>query len=315
MNTSAQSPEPTEPETSVPDPRRLHYGEFYQLRAPARGRGGPTVAVVGNCQAESLRILLDSTGGVDSFRIPAIHEWTAEDVELMGDVLATTDVLVMQPVRDDYRGLPSGTDQLAALLPVGGRVVTYPVLRFDGLMPYQAIVRSPVDPSLNPPVVPYHDLRILVAASRDLDSPVQATPSDDVLRELATLSIAELRLREQAHHTVVVSDHLETTPVWHTINHPDNSTLIHLAHRVLEAIGVRGQVRDPGRELLGNLDAPVDPQAAHALGVEVEGRQTWRPSPAEDIAQAQLGFYREHPEVVDAGLTRHARRLQMLGLL
>ena len=315
MNTSAPSPEPTEPATSVPDPRRLHYGEFYQLRAPTRGRGVPTVAVVGNCQAESLRILLDSTSRVDSFRIPAIHEWTAEDVELMGDVLATTDVLVMQPVRDDYRGLPSGTGQLAALLPDTGRVVTYPVLRFDGLMPYQAIVRSPADPSLNPPVVPYHDLRLLVAASRGLDVPVEATPSDDTLRELAALSIAELRTREQTHDTVVVSDHLETTPVWHTINHPDNSTLIHMAHRVLEAIGVEGEVRDPGRELLGNLDAPVDPQAARALGVEVEGREAWRPTPETDIAQAQLAFYREHPEMVTAGLKRHARRLEMLGLV
>lgn len=315
MNTAALSPEPNEPATSVPDPRRLHYGEFYQLRAPVRAHEVPTVAVVGNCQAESLRILLDSTGAVNSFRIPAIHEWTAEDVELMGDVLAATDVLVMQPVRDDYRGLPCGTDQLAALLPAGARVVRYPVLRFDGLMPYHAIIRSPADPSLNPPVVPYHDLRILIAASRGLDTPVEATPPDETLRELAALSIAELRTREQDHTTVVVSDHLETTPVWHTMNHPDNSTLIHLAHRVLAAIGIDGEVRDPGRELLGNLDAPVDPQAARALGVEVEGREAWRPAPAEDIAQAQLEFYREHPEVVEAGLKRHARRLQMLGLV
>src|SRR5699024_5044369 len=95
MNTAALSPEPNEPATSVPDPRRLHYGEFYQLRAPVRAHEVPTVAVVGNCQAESLRILLDSTGAVNSFRIPAIHEWTAEDVELMADVLAATDVLVM----------------------------------------------------------------------------------------------------------------------------------------------------------------------------------------------------------------------------
>ena len=315
MNTAALSPEPNEPATSVPDPRRLHYGEFYQLRAPVRAHEVPTVAVVGNCQAESLRILLDSTGAVNSFRIPAIHEWTAEDVELMGDVLAATDVLVMQPVRDDYRGLPCGTDQLATLLPAGAHVVRYPVLRFDGLMPYHAIIRSPADPSLNPPVVPYHDLRILIAASRGLDTPVQATPPDETLRELAAMSIAELRTREQAHDTVVVSDHLETTPVWHTINHPDNSTLIHMAHRVLAAIGVDGEVRDPGRELLGNLDAPVDPQAARALGVQVEGRDTWCPAPAADIEQAQLGFYREHPEVVDAGLKRHARRLQLLGLV
>lgn len=295
------------------DPRRLHYGEFYQLRTPVQRDPAPNVVVVGNCQAESLRILLDSTGAVNSFRIPAIHEWTAEDVALMEQVLRRADVLVMQPVRDDYRGLPCGTGQLASLLPAQGRVVRFPVLRFDALMPHQAIIRSPLDPSLNPPVVPYHDLRTLaMATGRDAPgAPVEPA----VFRELAALSVSELRTREAAHDTVVVSDFLETWPVWHTINHPDNSTLMFLARRVMAAIGVTGEVQDPGRELLGGLDAPVDPDAAQALGVEVAGRDSWRPAPSEDIEQAQLAFYREHPEIVSAGLKRHGKRLEMLGLV
>lgn len=295
------------------DPRRLHYGEFYQLRTPVRRDNAPTVVVVGNCQAESLRILLDSTGAVNSFRIPAIHEWTAEDVTLIEHVLRRAEVLVMQPVRDDYRGLPCGTSQLASLLPAQSRVVRFPVLRFDALMPYQAIIRSPNNPSLNPPVVPYHDLRTLaIAAGRDAPE-VPVEPA--AFRELAALSVSELRLREQDQDTVVVSDFLENWPVWHTINHPDNGTLIFLARRVLAAIGITGEVGDPGRELLGGLDAPVDPDAARALGATVTGRDSWRPAPSEDIEQAQLAFYREHPEIVSAGLKRHGKRLEMLGLV
>ncbi|ALC05740.1 hypothetical protein CDES_06615 [Corynebacterium deserti GIMN1.010] len=312
MNTQARGNELLEPATVA---RRRHYADFYRLRAPIQINENPSVAVVGNCQAESLRILLDSTGAVNSFRIPAIHEWTSEDIDLIRMVLRTTDILIMQPVRDNYRGLPCGTDQLARFLPNSGSVVRFPVLRFDGLMPYQAIIRSPYDSSLNPPVVPYHDLRTLVAASRGIEAPALPSIEEESLRELAQMSIAELRKREKANGSVRVSDFIETWPIWHTINHPDNSTLEFLAYQVLSAIGVSGEVQDPGRELLGGLDAPIDASAARALGVTVMGRETWRPLPSEDIHQAQLAFYREHPEVVEAGMKRHAQRLRLLGLI
>lgn len=301
-----------EPSRAV-DPRREHYGEFYGLRLPHQRDDLPTVAVVGNCQAESLRILLDSTGMVNSFRIPPIHEWTDEDVCLMHLVLNTVDILVMQPVRDDYRGLACGTAQLTAFLPPAAQVVTFPVLRFDGLMPYHAIIRAPLNPSLNPPLIPYHDLRILAAASGHPEA-MTVQPPEAALRACAAMSISELRGRETNHHTVMISDFVETSPVWHTINHPDNSTLMVLARRVLDAMGISGKVQDPGRELLGGLQAPVDPHAARALGVEVTGRETWSAASMEEIDQAHLEFYREHPSVVAAGLKRHAQRLRVLRL-
>ncbi|WJZ17725.1 hypothetical protein CGUA_05705 [Corynebacterium guangdongense] len=278
--------------------------------------------VVGNCQAEATRQLVTSTGTAVSFRIPPVHEWTREDAERVHALLPETDALVMQPVRDNYRGLACGTAQLADLLPAHGRVVTFPVLRYDGLMPYQAIVRSPSDPSLNPPLVPYHDLRILATAatggtSADVPDPA---PGADALRRLAAMSVAQLRRREEAHGTVRVSGHLATAPVWHTINHPDNATLGVLAEAIARALHdalgtpAPGAVQLPAdREMLGAVQAPVDPAAAAALGVRVQGRDGWRPG-AEELTEAHLEFYRRHPDVVAAGLTRHAERLALLGL-
>lgn len=306
--------------TSPPDlARRRHYGDFYQVRPAPSPSDRPFVTVLGNCQAESLRILLDSSGLVDSFRVPPVHEFTAEDVELLRGVLVRTDVLVTQPIRDDYRGLPLGTAQLRELLPAGAQTVTYPVLRWDGLMPYLAIVRDPADPSRNPPVVPYHDLRILVAAARGLDRPVDACPPDAALRAAAGLSIDQLRTRERQHGTVVISDVLETSPEWHTINHPDNATLAALAQRVLDEISPGGTVTAPtDREMLGGLSAPLDPGAAAALGVDVAGREHWHargtPIDPEELVARQLDFYRRHPRLVEAGLLRHAERIELLGL-
>ena len=191
------------------------------------------------------------------------------------------------------------------------------MLRFDGLMPHQAIIRDPDDPSLNPPVVPYHDLRTLVAAAGH--SPA-APPSPDALRRAAAMSVEQIRRREQAHGTVVVSDYLETNPVWHTVNHPDNATLAFMASRVLEALGLSDEPSPPDYEMLGGLDAPIDAEAADALGVSVAGRDEWRERggeviDADEIRAEQLEFYRERPALVAHGLQRHAERLANLGLL
>lgn len=310
---------------TTPDPRHLHYGEFYQLRPLPTGRG-PLITVVGNCQAESLRILLDSTGALRSYRIPPVHEWTAADLPLVHRALRDTDVLLSQPVRDDYRDLPVGTGQLAALLPAPAVTRYFPVLRFDALMPYQAIVRSPLAPGLNPPVVPYHDLRILAAADRGLDHLVDVAPGPEVLRQLAEMSVSQLARRESRHGAVVMSDYLTTTPEWHTINHPDNATLSELARRVITRLQQDGML-DPAadirvseptdRELLGGLSAPIDAAAAEALGVPgaAAGRESWLPSLDEQqLVRDQLSFYRAHPEIVTAGMARHSERLALLGL-
>lgn len=303
--------------------RRKHYGEFYGTSndpGPIRGDTSlPFVTVVGNCQAESLRILVQSSGAVESLRIPPIHEFTAEDASLLRGILAHTDVLVTQPIRDSYRDLPVGTAELSALLPAGARTITYPVLRFDGLFPYHAIIRDPSDPSRNPPLIPYHDLRLVLAANRRLSAPVVASPSDDALRQAAELSIMQLRIREHRHATIAISDALKTTPVWHTINHPDNATLATMAQRVLDEIAPGHQAHSPDdREMLGGLDAPVDPDAARALGVHVSGREQWDAQGAiigtSRIVTEHLHFYRANPQIVRAGLDRHAERLSVLGI-
>ena len=274
------------------------------------------LVVVGNCQAESTRKLLMSTGHFSGERIAPVHELEAPDMGWFLDLVARADVLVTQPIRDGYRGLPVGTGQLRALLRRGARHVVVPVLRFDGLMPYQAIIRDPDEPSLNPPVVPYHDLRTLCLAAGYAPAP---EPEPSAYRRAAAMSVQQIRVREQAHGAVVVSDYLETNPVWHTVNHPDNATLAFMASRVLEALGLPGEPVPPDYEMLGGLDAPVEAAAAEALGVSVQGRDVWRDRSngvisADEIREAQLEFYRQRPALVAHGLERHAERIANLGL-
>jgi hypothetical protein len=301
--------------------RMLHYSEFYGLAdLPAGGFG----VVAGNCQAESLRIMLDG-GDLPWVRIPAVHEFTAADMPHLARVLAAAAVLVSQPIRDDYRGLPTGTRNLVEALGPGAQAVLVPVVRFAGLYPTHAIIRPPSDTSLTPPIVEYHDLRVLAdAAGRLYDTPSRrpapASPGGHAVRAVGAQSLRELRSREQQHDTVVISDLFERPTFEHmrTINHPGNLVWHELAARVRSRLGHAPHSVDPGRELLDSVHAPRRADVAAAYSLDSAATAYWRVGgrdvAEQEVREAHLAWYASHPDAVDAGLVRHAEAMRHLGL-
>ncbi len=143
--------------------RQRHYGAFYGLDALPPRDNRPLVIVHGNCQAESLRVLLSSPGSpVRTVRIPPVHELTDADLPYLQKLLGQTDVVVSQPIRPGYRNLPLGTADVLAAAGPDTRLVMVPVIRWAALQPFQVIVRSP--DAGEPPLVPYHDLRTMARA-------------------------------------------------------------------------------------------------------------------------------------------------------
>jgi hypothetical protein len=331
---------------------RTHYGDFFgdffgdaSAGAAGTGNGRPIGVIMGNCQAESLRVALGDED-VRFLRVPPVHELEADDMPLLARILARIDVFVMQPIRDDYRGLPLGSEQMRALLPAAARVTTVPVIRFAGLYPFQAIIRPPSDTSLVPPLVPYHDLRLVAEAARragladpsagsvegDRSHGVTTGDSGGVnndrrsvtasqIRAIADESIRQLRSREKAHDTVVVSD-LFLQPdfsLMRTINHPGNTVWTALAERVRARLGLADVSVPLTRELLNNIHAPRDQAVIDAWGLDAEARPTWTVDGLDidpvPLREAHLAWYVEHPDAVTSGLTRHAPALTALGLL
>jgi hypothetical protein len=303
------------------DGRTRHFGDFYGVAEPSRDSRAVLV-VWGNCQAEALRILLSSVDDLPlrTVRVPAVHELTQTDVPHVRRLAEMTSVLLSQPIRTGYNDMPLGTEDLAEMLPAGGRVIRWPVVRYSGLEPFSAIVRDPADPGADPPVVPYHDLRTLTLAvggrpDWDVDLPAAT------VREVAELSLAELRRREQAGTDVAVSDLIERSgaDAMHTIDHPGNPVLSALAERVLDALDAPGQVPERERALLGTTRAPREPRVLEALGLPVERARThWQHAGSEysvaAVREAQLAHYAEHPDLVQAGLDRYAELIDLLAL-
>ena len=284
-------------ETSV-SARRRHYAEFYGL-APLPADFG---VVLGNCQAESLRTVMDAEGR-RFVRVPAVHEMTAEDAERLHEVVRSAHSVVTQPVRDDYHGLPLGTRQVAAA--TGGRVLTLPPVRFGGLHPFQASIRIPAfEESL--PIVDYHDVRTLAAAA---GIPVAAVLPPDAVRAIGRSSLEVLRTRE-ALTDVAVSDLFDEVTADHvrTVNHPGNAIWLPLGARVLGVLGLGGGVTDPGRPLLNAVHAPLLPEVVDAWSLPDRPRDHWIVDGAEiddaEVRAAHTDWYASHPGLVVAAVGR-----------
>lgn len=303
------------------DGRRMHYGEFYGVKDLPPG---PLFMVHGNCQAESLRVLLDATlEGRNGVRVPPVHELTSDDLPHLYRLLSRCETVISQPIVDNYRGLPLGTAEIVARTPPDTRVVKFPVMRWTALMPTLAIVRAPG--VTDPPIAPYHDLRVLVAAAEGRTSVRLEPPSPEAVRAARDESLHQLRTRQSAHGTVDAASVFEAAGAnaAHVINHPGNPVLRGVAEAILDELGEPGHVADPGRVLLGGIRAPILASTLDALGLNAEDldggpRDHWiirgEQVSEQDIAAEHLRWYAHNPTVVAAGLARHERLIKTLGL-
>jgi hypothetical protein len=142
----------------------------------------------------------------------------------------------------------------------------------------------------------------------------------DSCRAVADASSAELRRREIRDCVVGlfgVFDRPEPGDMF-TINHPGNRVLVELSRRLQHALGRPADATEPGRNLLGEVSAPVDRRAAEGFGLPATGRRVWRVGEREvaarEIPDAQQGWYRANPWIVDAGYMQHRATMETLGL-
>lgn len=317
-------PAPTLDGVSPDAGRTWHYRDFYRPAGTPPAEDLPAWLVVGNCQAEALRLVLDSVPQrpYRTVRMPPVHELEAADLPHLARVLAETAVLLCQPIRANYRGLPIGTSDLTAALPPAATTIRWPVLRYAGLYPFQVIVRDPADRAATPPTVPYHDLRTL-AAARDGSGPaddwdVEVTAVQ--IRAVGDASVAELAYRENRDTDVGVSDALRAFggEAAHTINHPGNPVLVELANRILALRGVSARAVNPPRTLLSSVYAPLDPRVVSALGLADNTRPAWRVGEqdvsAQSVHENQLAWYTAHPDYIRLARERHGAAMDLLGL-
>lgn len=280
--------------STVTDGGTAHYGTFYGV-VTLRSGGRPVLVVDGNCQAESLRALLDDEQA-HAVRSPPVFELTHANLPHLARLLAQTSLLVSHPIVADYRGRPIGTHLVTALLPREARVALFPSLRRSGLSPTHGIVR--VAGERTGRLCRTTNLRaVLDVAAGHRERPLTVR----AVRAVADLSLDELRQREEAYGTMLESDLISSAGVdaAHTLNHPGNSVLIGVARRVQASLGLSPTAAEPGRVLLGELFAPLTGVVLNTLALDGVPRPSWtvRGEPHDDaeVLRIQHAWLAERP--------------------
>ena len=288
----------------------------------------PLVVVWGNCQAEPVATLIESSvraAGLQVAHLPPVFEISQADLDhLRRNILPRTAVLVSQPVRDEYLIPGCGTSQLAELLPGDARLITFPVTYDTSAFPYQVNAHLDSGERIDAPVTEYHDLRAIAAAEQGLPADRAVAwwpePTAGMVIANAQRSQAELRRREQPLD-VRSSDLVTGGRAMHTLSHPTNVTLVEIARRIVTALGLPGEpeIADPEREFLGGLRAPVEAAVVDALGwPQSDRRDEWFVSkktvPLSDLLRLHLDFYARHPGIAADTRIRFADRLALLEL-
>ena len=297
---------------------------------PAR----PLCLVYGNCQADPVRGLLANSAefaaSYEAVRIPAVHEISASQIPRLHRLFRGASLIVAQRVKDDYRGLPLGTDQVVALAPRGCSVIRFPALYYDALYPLQVYVHVDDRLSVPAPRTDYHDLRTLCAAAKDLTVEAavrwvgQYRPPEAALHATAAQAAAMIRHYE-GMSDVRILDRIIAPPRAHarsffTVSHPARFVLQAIADSVHEILGfARASDVHGAREPLGLFRTPLEQPVIDALELASEPAPDWiikgkRVSTA-DVVRLHLHWYRQHPNIVEAGLREHAGRVTAFDLL
>jgi hypothetical protein len=291
----------------------------------------PIVAVYGNCQAEALRQILelspDFSRNYYAIPIPGAHEVTRAQLPALHMVVRRASVILTQRIRDDYRALPLGTNQVLTHARSDATILTYPSMFYRGLHPYLAYVHATGELGTPAPLTSgYHDLRFIYAAGRGMSDEAarewlhEFTGDAGFIEEMASESLQSLRARERNLDLTVsaVIPGLADRSFW-TLNHPSNAVLSEAARAAHRVLGTRAAPTAATDEMLTSLVAPVHahirvalgyPERAEDKGWSINGRQF---SDVE-VMSTHLGYYRRRPEVLLHAKKEHAVLLSRAGL-
>ncbi len=285
----------------------------------------------GNCQAHPLYLLLRATPAFTTaftpLSAPPAHGMTVRQAHALHQALGNAGVLISHAVKDGYRDMGIGINELAAHLPTSAQLVCTPAVHYDGVFPFQVYIRTG-DARESAPVTDYHDLRALHCAAKGWSNDnarewlrdYEVDPA--VLRSISAESVAEMERREHDLSLSFPISHRLTAPDihdrgFHTINHPTNLLLAEIAQGICRELGIVTQVTTPMTELLGHVRTPIEPQVSDALAL-TSSSSAWvigdERVPREDVICAHLDAYRHDPSFIAIGLEQHAERMDALEL-
>lgn len=223
----------------------------------------------GNCQAQALaKTLLESEKFSESFEylpIDSVHTLHAGEYSKLVDIFQQLDLLLYQPVSEQYHIPQLSTSNLLAYLPQHCRSISFPSLYFNGYFPHLDTLKG-ITSILNL----VHDYNIIYAFVLGLDEAqtVELISSNKFYDQvtsnrLINQSIAELYNREKVNNVnVKLSDYILSNyrkqKLFNQFNHPRRQVFEYLANRVLSILNLE-ETQLLSQQIEGYLDAISTP--------------------------------------------------------
>ena len=260
------------------------------------------IYVHGNCQAPAIAYLLrqlHADWDIGSYEV--FSEKIVNEIDRYHHYVETADIILSQPVQDMYRDRDDlSLSWVRASAKSNVQFIMFPSMFFDGQL---VGCRSTKIPSYG---MAYHDALLihLVVAGVQLSDMVKILLAEDLysdafIRNEITLSLAEMRRREEASGIdVSISPFLETyaagPQIFHTINHPCGPALAYVANQVLTYLGYPARVPTIGVDYLRFPHIPCLPSVERFIRTNDAGPAEWRMKdgelyhlPAERLTRAE----------------------------
>lgn len=265
------------------------------------------VYVHGNCQAPALADLL--AGACTDWEVSSRQVYSI-DLERDRDIyladVAEADLVLTQPVADDYRGTEIlSTSWLRKAAKPGAGFLVFPVVYHRGQLPQCFTLAEFHQGRLS-----YHDAHALDFFLRGVGSDdfVAATATSDFLdaefvqAELARTTLELLRREHAGGVDLPVSDiiasQLTIGQPLYTVNHPSRHVLSEIADRVLARAGRSERSARNGLDMLDRFVMP--PYLSTALALGHGGQGLWLDDARSDgVIEKRDVFYREVFEAYD----------------
>jgi len=238
------------------------------------------IVVIGNCQVRPLVTILSEMCRRDiQFDYIVAHLSNSESEQSDGSRLLEADLIITQPIDDNYKAKHLSTSRLRALH--GEKVVAWPNVFYTGHCPDLLTATDQSGTVIRGPLETYQLSGVMSAWKNGLSAEnafhflQNNLPHDDeILQTSMTTSLLALKQRE-VQTDITISDFLEseltTQRLFFTFNHPTANVLIELAERILDYCDIRIEKRviaEFWEEPLGRLTYPMSAPMAEYLNLD-----------------------------------------------
>ena len=235
------------------------------------------IALIGNCQAKPLAVLLKKLNPkIKITKVAIVHLLSSEQEHLYEKSFAEADLIIAQQVADNYPCEFVRDNQLKEKY--GDKIFSIINLYYTGYTPDLMYIRMSDRRTLRGPLGDYHNKTIFNAwkngctLTECCKQYLSVEFNKDMYNGLSDASLAELKKREDLSSISIVDflkENLHHSRMFYTFNHPSNILLEKMSREIISKMEISGDNKYGNLpEFLDQFIPPVNCFSMSELGIK-----------------------------------------------